>query len=53
MNTNMEKTPDTPISTSISEALLKMKKDPTDKVGLDLSDIAKKLSERKFGKQRR
>ena len=53
MNTNMETALEKPISASISEALLKIKKDPSEKVGLDLSDIAKKLSEKKFGKQRR
>lgn len=53
MNTNIEKTSDEPINTAISEALLKLKKEPPTKEGLDLSDIAKKLSEKKFGKPRR
>lgn len=52
MNTNMENTQDNPINTAISEALLKLKKDPQ-KEGVDLVDIAKKLSDKKFGKNKR
>ena len=47
---NVEKTSDTPISTVISEALLKLKKDP-EKEGIDLLGITKKLSSKKFGKK--
>ena len=46
----MSKTPDTPINSAISEALLKLKKD-TPKDGVDLLDITKKLSSKKFGKK--
>jgi hypothetical protein len=51
MNTNMEKTQESPVE-AISEALLKLKKEPQ-KDGVDLVDIAKKLSEKKFGKNKR
>ena len=51
MNTKtMENVPDQPISTVISEALLKLKKEP-EKEGVDLLEIAKKLSTKKFGKK--
>lgn len=51
MNTNnTEKTSDTPMSTAISEALLKLKKEP-EKEGVDLLDITKKLTSKKFGKK--
>jgi len=49
----MEQTHDTSINNAISEALLKLKKEPSEKEGIDLADIAKKLSEKKFGKDRR
>ena len=52
MNTNMEKTSENLVSPAISEALLKLKKEPQEKEGVDLVDIAKKLSEKKFGKRR-
>jgi hypothetical protein len=52
MNKNIEKTSDTPINTAITDALLKLKKEPQ-KDGVDLTEIAKKLSDRKFGKDRR
>lgn len=39
------------ITEAISEALLKLKKEPEPKDGVDLLDIAKKLSEKKFGKK--
>jgi len=51
MNINMEKTQDSPINEAISEVLLKLKKEPQ-KEGVDLVDIAKKLSEKKFGKRK-
>ena len=53
MNKNIEKvekTSDVPISEAITEALFKLKKEPV-KDGVDLTDIAKKLSSRKFGKR--
>ena len=53
MNKIMEQTQDNPINEAISEALLKLKKEPSDKDGIDLTDIAKKLSEKKFGKDKR
>lgn len=52
MNTNMDKTQDGSINEAISEALLKLKKEPQ-KEGVDLVDIAKKLSDKKFGKNKR
>jgi hypothetical protein len=52
MNTNIEKTQDSPINSAIAEALLKLKKEPQ-KDGVDLVDIAKKLSDKKFGKNKR
>ncbi|MFA5696305.1 MAG: hypothetical protein WC917_02515 [Bacilli bacterium] len=52
MNTNIEKTQDDPINSAIAEALLKLKKEPQ-KDGVDLVDIAKKLSDKKFGKNKR
>ena len=48
----MENTQDNLINTAITEALLKLKKEPQ-KEGVDLVDIAKKLSEKKFGKNKR
>jgi hypothetical protein len=51
MNTNNEKQ-DNPINSAITEVLQKIKKEPT-KEGVDLLDIAKKLSEKKFGKNKR
>jgi hypothetical protein len=50
---NIEKTLETPINTAISDALLKLKKEPLQKDGVDLVDIAKKLSDKKFGKDKR
>jgi len=52
MNINIEKTSETPVSTAIADALLKLKKEPQ-KDGVDLTEIAKKLSDKKFGKSRR
>ena len=52
MNTNIEKTPENSIKEAITEALFKLKKEPT-KEGVDLVDIAKKLSDKKFGKNKR
>ena len=49
MNKDIEKVPDNLINTAISEALLKLKKEPQ-KEGVDLLDITKKLSSKKFGK---
>ena len=46
----MEKVSDTPINAAIAEALLKLQKD-TPKDGVDLTDITKKLSAKKFGKK--
>ena len=52
MNTNNEeKTSNIPISTVISDALLKLKREP-EKEGVDLLDITKKLSTKKFGKKK-
>lgn len=52
MNTNnKEKTSDIPINTAISDALLKLKREP-EKEGLDLLDITKKLSTKKFSKKK-
>jgi hypothetical protein len=48
----MEKTPENLISPSISEALLKLKKEPQIKEGINLLDIAKKLSSKKFDKKK-
>ena len=53
MNNIIEKTLETPINTAIADALLKLKKEPLQKDGVDLVEIAKKLSEKKFGKNRR
>lgn len=51
MNTNnVEKTSDSPINTAISEALSKLKVAP-EKEGVDLLDITKKLTAKKFGKK--
>ena len=50
MNKNIEKAPESLMSESISEALLKLKKEPL-KEGVDLLDIAKKLSSKKFDKK--
>ena len=51
MNKNMEKVSDAPMSETISEALLKLKKEPQ-KEGINLLDIAKKLSSKKFDKRK-
>ena len=48
MNKNIEKTLENPIGTAITDALLKLKKEPQ-KDGIDLLDITKKLSAKKFG----
>lgn len=54
MNTNnIEETQDNQINTAISEVLSKLKKEPKQKEGVDLVDIAKKLSDKKFGKNKR
>jgi hypothetical protein len=53
MNINIEKTLETPINTAIADALLKLKKEPLQKDGVDLVEIAKKLSGRKFGLKNR
>jgi hypothetical protein len=47
----MENTHADSIKEAITESLLKLKKEP-EKDGVDLVDIAKKLSEKKFGKKR-
>ena len=54
MNTNMENTSEPQLSSVIAEGLLKLKKDPTKetKEGVDLLEIAKKLSSKKFGKKK-
>lgn len=46
-----EKVSDTPINTAIAEALFKLKKESQAKDGVDLLDITKKLSSKKFGKK--
>jgi len=50
MNKIMEKTQDNPMSETISDALIKLKKEPQ-KEGVNLLDIAKKLSSKKFDKK--
>lgn len=50
MNNNMEKVSNNPLSESIAEALLKLKKEPQ-REGVDLLDITKKLSSKKFEKR--
>lgn len=51
MNTNNgEKTSDNPINAAISDALSKLKREP-EKEGVDLLDITKKLTSKKFGKK--
>lgn len=52
MNKNNEKTVETPVSTAITEGLLKLKKEQP-KEGVDLVGITKKLSSKKFGKSKR
>jgi hypothetical protein len=47
----MEKVQDNTVSESIAEALLKLKKEPQ-KEGVDLLDITKKLSSKKFDKKK-
>ncbi|MFA7301826.1 MAG: hypothetical protein WC069_05970 [Candidatus Shapirobacteria bacterium] len=52
MNTKiMEKMSDNQEVRQISEALQKLKEMPQQKEGVDLVDIAKKLSEKKFGRK--
>lgn len=54
MNKNIEKMSDNPVnttSTAIADALLKLKKEPQ-KDGVDLLEITKKLSSKKFGKRK-
>lgn len=46
----MDQVSDTSVNTAITEALLKLKKD-TPKDGVDLLEITKKLSSKKFGKK--
>jgi len=48
---NMEKTSGDQISSTISEALLKLKEEPK-KEKVDLVDIVKKLSSKKFDKKK-
>lgn len=50
MNKNIEKASENPISESIADALLKLKKEPQ-KEGVNLLDITKKLSSKKFDKK--
>jgi hypothetical protein len=50
MNKNIEKTSENTISESIADALLKLKKEPQ-KEGVNLLDITKKLSSKKFDKK--
>lgn len=50
MNKIIEKTPEAPLSSIITEALLKLKKEQP-KGEIDLTSIAKKLSSRKFEKK--
>ena len=50
MNINMEKMSNKPKTKIITDALLKLKKAPA-KDGLNLLDIAKKISSKKFGKK--
>lgn len=52
MNKIIESVKDAPISTAITDALLKLKKEPQ-KDGIDLVDITKKLSSKRFGKSKR
>ena len=47
----MEKVQDNIVIESIAEALLKLKKEPQ-KEGVDLLDITKKLSSKKFDKKK-
>ena len=49
---NTEKSPETPVSVAISEGLLKLKKEQP-KEGVNLVEITKKLSSKKFGKSKR
>jgi hypothetical protein len=51
MNKDIEKVSDNPVSESITEALLKLKKEPQ-KEGVSLLDITKKLSSKKFDKKK-
>ena len=51
MNKIIETVSDTPINAAITEALLKLQKD-TPRDGVDLTDIAKKISSKKFGKKK-
>ena len=52
MNKDIEKVSDNPVSESITEALLKLKKEPQ-KEGVNLLDITKKLSSKKFDKRKK
>ena len=47
---NIEKTSENLINAAIAEGLLKLKKEQP-KEGVDLLDITKKLSQKKFGKK--
>lgn len=54
MNTNnTEKMPSMSLNETISDALLKLKKNSTEKEGVNLVDITKKLSSKKFDKSGR
>lgn len=48
---NIEKTSENLINTAITEGLSKLGKKETPKEGVDLLDITKKLSQKKFGKK--
>ena len=52
MNNNIEKASDNKLSESISEALIKLKKEPEPKEGVSLLDITRKLSSKKFDKRK-
>lgn len=51
MNKIIEQVSNNPVSESITEALLRLKKEPQ-KEGVNLLDIAKKLSSKKFDKKK-
>jgi hypothetical protein len=51
MNKIIEQVSNNPVSESITEALLKLKREPQ-KEGVNLLDIAKKLSSKKFDKKK-
>lgn len=51
MNTNNIEKVESPINEAISEALIKLNKKDPQKDGVDLLEITKKLSSKKFGKR--